>query len=76
MNEELQEREIQIQNQMKTKTFLFSFDVLNFPALDLIFLSHFADRREFQNNFSSSVPYHIQPCAEPSQILFKSKFEV
>ena len=37
MNEELQEREIQIQNQMKTKTkrFLFSFDVLNFPALEV-----------------------------------------
>ena len=32
MNEELQEREIQIQK--KTKMFLFSFDVLNFPALD------------------------------------------
>ena len=34
MNKELQEQEIQIQNQMKTKTFLFSFDVLNFSALD------------------------------------------
>ena len=34
LNEEYQEREIQ--NQMKTKMFLFmfSFDVLNFPALD------------------------------------------
>ena len=34
LNEENQEWEIQ--NQMKTKTFLFmfSFDVLNFPALD------------------------------------------
>ena len=33
LNEENQEREIQNQNQMKTKTnpFLFSFDVLNFP---------------------------------------------
>ena len=36
LNEENQEQEIQIQNQMKTKKnrFLFSFDVLNFPALD------------------------------------------
>ena len=32
LNEEYQEWEIQ--NQMKTKMFLFSFDVLNFPALD------------------------------------------
>ena len=36
LNEEYQEREIQ--NQMKAKTkmflFMFSFDVLNFPALD------------------------------------------
>ena len=34
LNEEYQEREIQ--KQMKTKMFLFmfSFDVLNFPALD------------------------------------------
>ena len=34
LNEENQEREIQIQNQMKTKTFLFFYDVLNLPALD------------------------------------------
>ena len=53
MNEELQEREIQ--NQIKTKTFLFSFDVL-------IFLIQSEERQEFQNNFSFSVPYHIQPC--------------
>ena len=35
MNEELQEQE-NSKHQMKTKTFLllFSFDVLNFPALD------------------------------------------
>ena len=44
---------------MKTKTFLFSFDVLNF--LLLIFLVQSAERREFQNIFFCSVPYHIQP---------------
>ena len=48
---------------MKTKTFLFlfsfSFDVLNF--LLLIFLVQSEERRDFQNNISFSVPYHIQP---------------
>ena len=34
LNEENQEREIQNQMITKTKPFLFSFDVLNFPALD------------------------------------------
>ena len=34
LNEENQEREIQNQMKPKTKTFLFSFNVLNFPALD------------------------------------------
>ena len=32
LKEEYQEREIQ--NQIKTFLFMFSFDVLNFPALD------------------------------------------
>ena len=45
------------QMKTKTKTFLFLFWI--FPLL--IFLVQFAERREFQNNFSSSVPYHIQP---------------
>ena len=40
-------------HQMKTKT-------LNF--LLLIFLVQSEEMREFQNNFSFSVPYHIQPC--------------
>ena len=34
LNEENQEREIQNQMKTKTKRFLFSFDVLNLPALD------------------------------------------
>ena len=34
LNEENQEQEIQNQMKTKTKPFLFSFDVLNFPALD------------------------------------------
>ena len=34
LNEENQEREIQNQMKTKTKMFLFSFNVLNFPALD------------------------------------------
>ena len=46
MNEEL--HELEIQNKIKTKTFFFlSFHVLNFPTLE--------------NNFSSTVPYHIVP---------------
>ena len=40
-------QEREIQNQMNTL---------------LIFLVQSAERREFQNNFSSSIPYHIQPC--------------
>ena len=35
MNEELQEREIQNQIETITKTFLFSFHVLNIPILEI-----------------------------------------
>ena len=59
MNEELQEREIQNQMKTKTKTFCFHLMFWIFPLL--IFLIQSAERREFRNNFSSSVPYHIQP---------------
>ena len=58
-------QELEIQNQMKTKPFLFSFDVLNFPALS-------EEMREFKNNFSFSVPYHIQPCLQSDRDEFLS----
>ena len=50
MNEELQEREIQ-------KRFCFHLMFWIFPLL--IFLVQLAERREFPNNLSCSVHYHI-----------------
>ena len=60
LNEELQEREIQNIN-WKQKQKRFWFHLMFWIFLLLIFLIQSAERREFQNNFSSSVPYHIQP---------------
>ena len=58
LNEENQELE-NSKHQMKIKTKSFCFHlILNFPLL--IFLVQSEERREFQNNISFSVPYHIQ----------------
>ena len=63
LNEENKERE-NSKHQIKTKSFCLH---LNLNFLLLIFLVQSEERREFQNNFSFSVPYHIQPWA---QIIF------
>ena len=57
-NEELQEREIQMKTKTDISQLLRSVTLLwIFPLL--IFLVQLAERREFQNNFSCSIPYHI-----------------
>ena len=57
-NEELQEWEIQMKTKTNTSQLLRGVTLLwIFPLL--IFLIQLAERREFQNDFSCSVPYHI-----------------
>ena len=48
-------------NENKNVVFFFGFHLMFWIFPLLIFLVQSEERREFQNNFSFSVPYHIQP---------------